>query len=113
MVGKSAALIAVVAEGGQGDIRAFAVRRALPELFSRKRVGRIFHESDRPVDDLSEGFRPRHFQFVALYVGKVQVKRFLALAGLNPIEKYLGVSEEFAVVAVGGQIPTASHGGDY
>ena len=44
-----------------------------------------------------------------MYVVEIGVERIIALASLNPAKEDLGVSEQFALIAVGGQIPTALH----
>ena len=66
-------------------------------------------EGDRAVDNSFESVGRRHVQVLDLNVTKIGIERVLALAGLNPVEQDLGVSEQFALVAVGGQIPEAFH----
>src|SRR5208282_4994414 len=80
---------------------------------ARRWAALIFDESDRAVDDLLIGVGFRHLEIVCLNAGEIGAKRLPAVAGLDPIDQRLRVSEQFAVVAVGGQVPTASHDGQY
>ena len=69
------------------------------DTFSRKGEGGfgasalIFDESDRTIDDLLIGVGFRHLQIVDLNAGEIGAKRLPAVAGLDPIDQRLRVSE--------------------
>jgi hypothetical protein len=62
-------------------------------------------EFDGAFDNRPERIGPRHFKVVDLHLGKIGVKLILAVAGRDPVIERFGVGEEFALVAIGRQIP--------
>src|SRR5271166_687808 len=70
---------------------------------------RVPDKTDRTIDDLPARVGCRHVQFVDFHLGEEAVKRVLVVARLDPVEQHLGIGEEFALVAVGGQVPKIPH----
>jgi hypothetical protein len=64
---------------------------------------------DGAVDNRPKRFRFRHFKVVDLHLGKIGVKLILAVAGNDAVVERLGIGEEFALIAIGRQIPCVEH----
>src|ERR1700728_2901336 len=78
----------------------------------KKRAGALVRpacEFDGAIDNRAERIGLRHFEVVDLHLGKIGVELFLAVARCDPVVKRLSVSEEFALVAIGWQVPGVEH----
>src|SRR5580704_18812245 len=64
---------------------------------------------DGAVDNRPKRFRFRHFKVVDLHLGKLGVKLILAVAGNDAVVERLGIGEEFALIAIGRQVPGIAH----
>src|ERR1700677_3964721 len=90
----------------------YATQRSIPPHSGKTRGGVLVRpacEFDGAIDNRAERIGLRHFEVVDLHLGKIGVERFLAVARCDPVVKRLSVSEEFALVAIGWQVPGVEH----